>query len=109
MNHGYLAALNTNEVVKRSARHGTPFVPWDTDEVAALGFLNKLPVVGYEDPKGWNRAGQVDRVVCVRLKIIDLIEKTEGTLGFAFLDADRSIIGVFKPLPEAHEQRKAEW
>jgi hypothetical protein len=108
-----LATKNNNEAARLAAIRGTPYVPWNAAETRELDFPKRIPYIGKDEPKGWQRL-TTDR--CLHSTVETTVTKwinanPTGTLGFAivWLPDGWVALGIFKPLPEAHEPRKAEW
>ena len=114
MSYSNLAVLNNNEAAKIAVRKGTPYVPWNKQELFSSGFLARLPKLGLKTPEGWQRvdswtveetettAGQLGLLYDIE----DVLTTAKVTLGFAFVG---DLCVVYKPLPQAHAPGKAEW
>jgi hypothetical protein len=113
MSYGDLVTLNNEAAARRCAFRKTPYVPWNIQETGESGFANRIPYIGDECPKGWERlfteGGDVfDSVAAIRntLKRSDIYG---CSLGFAFVEPIAGKVGLatFRPLDEAHEPQKA--
>lgn len=104
-----LAQINNAEAAKRAARNGTPYVPWNEDEVREERFGLRVPSLTSLTVKGWKLVGHLSiiRTLNLRQAIIDKLASHNGALGLAKLPGYD--LGFFEPLPEAHLPGKAEW
>ena len=109
MSHGNLATLNNNAAAKTARDRKTPYVPWNIDEVREPGFIGRIPFIGAADPDGWLRVS-VEKAARPLTNIENWLSIEKEPVGFGWIPADGGIytLGVYKPLPEAHQPLQSE-